>query len=88
LHTVKVFPAGVVGGIPALKAFGSVFRSMKFMPTGGVSAANLADYLEIPSVLACGGSWLAPTTLTGAGDFDAITARAAEAIAIASQFRD
>ncbi|MGB5739185.1 MAG: bifunctional 4-hydroxy-2-oxoglutarate aldolase/2-dehydro-3-deoxy-phosphogluconate aldolase, partial [Woeseia sp.] len=58
LEIVKFFPASIAGGIPALKALSSVFRSMRFMPTGGITPDNLADYLAIPAVLACGGSWL------------------------------
>lgn len=84
LKTVKFFPAGLVGGPPMLKALSSVFRGMKFMPTGGVSAANLRDYLAVPAVVACGGSWLTPATEIEAGNFSAITDLAREAIAIAN----
>lgn len=87
LDTVKFFPASIAGGVPALKALASVFRTMKFMPTGGVSPGNLADFLAIPAVLACGGSWLTPKDAIAAGDFDAITKLAAEAVAIAGEAR-
>ena len=87
LDVVKFFPASIAGGVPALKALGSVFRTMKFMPTGGVSAGNLADYLAVPSVLACGGSWLTPSDAIAAGDFDKVTALAAAAVEIARQAR-
>ena len=87
LDTVKFFPASIAGGVPALKALASVFRTMKFMPTGGVSPGNLADFLSIPSVLACGGSRLTPKDAIAAGDFDAITALAAEAVEIARTAR-
>ena len=87
LDTVKFFPASIAGGIPALKALASVFRTMKFMPTGGVSPGNLAEFLAIPAVLACGGSWLTPKDAITAGDYDAITKLAAEAIAIAAKAR-
>ena len=87
LDTVKFFPASIAGGIPALKALSSVFRSMQFMPTGGVSAANLADFLAVPAVLACGGSWLTPKDAIDKGNFDAITKLAQEAIAIARAAR-
>ena len=66
-----------------LKALGSVFRDMRFMPTGGVSVANLADFLAVPSVLACGGSWLTPADAIAAGNYDVITNLASEAVAIA-----
>lgn len=85
LRTVKFFPAGLAGGPKMLKAFSSVFRDMRFMPTGGVSAANLTEFLEIPSVIACGGSWLTPASAIKDGDFAAITKLAREALAIARQ---
>jgi len=87
LDTVKFFPASIAGGVPALKALASVFRTMKFMPTGGVSAGNLADFLAIPAVLACGGSWLTPKEAIAGGNFEAITALAAEAVEIALKAR-
>ena len=77
LDVVKFFPASIAGGVPALKALASVFRTMRFMPTGGVSAGNLADFLAVPAVLACGGSWLTPKDAVARGDFDAVTALAA-----------
>ena len=83
LDTVKFFPASIAGGVPALKALASVFRTMRFMPTGGIGPANLADYLGIPAVIACGGSWLTPSDAVAAGDFDAITVLAEEAAGIA-----
>ena len=87
LDTVKFFPASIAGGIPALKALSSVFRTIKFMPTGGVSAANLADFLAVPAVLACGGSWLTPKAAIDSGNYDEITKLAAEAVAIARAAR-
>lgn len=87
LDIVKFFPASIAGGVPALKAFASVFRSMRFMPTGGISPGNLADYLSIPAVLACGGSWLTPADRIAAGDYEAVTKLATEAVAIARQAR-
>jgi len=70
-----------------LKAIGSVFKDVKFMPTGGVSAGNLADYLALPNVLACGGSWLTPKTAIAAGNYQIITELAAQAVAIAQKTR-
>lgn len=83
LRTVKFFPASVAGGGAMIKALGSAFRQVKFMPTGGVTAANLAEYLAIPSVVACGGSWLTPAAAVAEGDFARITKLAAEAAEIA-----
>ena len=83
LRTVKLFPASLVGGPKILKALSSVFQDVKFMPTGGVSPDNLKDYLAVPAVLACGGSWLTPKDAIEAGDFAKITQLAKEAIVIA-----
>ena len=87
LDAVKFFPAGISGGTAMLKALGSVFRQMKFMPTGGVSAGNLGEYLSVPSVFACGGSWLTPACAISTGDFETVTNLAREAIAIAQTSR-
>jgi len=87
LRVLKFFPAGQAGGVGMIKALAAVFRDVQFMPTGGVSAGNLGDYLEVPAVLACGGSWLTPADAIESGDFDRITALAAEAVAIAKRAR-
>jgi len=87
LREVKFFPASLAGGVPMLKALSSVFGEMRFMPTGGVSAGNLADFLALPSVLACGGSWLTPAQAVAAGDYSKITTLASEAVAIANTAR-
>lgn len=87
LRTLKFFPAGQAGGPSMIKALASVFRDVQFMPTGGVSPANLSEYLALPAVLACGGSWLTPAAAIAAGDYEKITALAAEALAIAKQTR-
>lgn len=84
LDAVKFFPAVLAGGVAMLKALGSVFPQVKFIPTGGISASNLAQYLALPSVLACGGSWLTPAAAVAAGNYTAITQLAAEALAIAN----
>ncbi|WP_189495010.1 bifunctional 4-hydroxy-2-oxoglutarate aldolase/2-dehydro-3-deoxy-phosphogluconate aldolase [Algimonas arctica] len=84
LRTVKLFPASLVGGPKMLKALSSVFRDVRFMPTGGVSPTNLPEYLAVPAVLACGGSWLTPADAIASGDFAAITKLAKDAIAIAN----
>jgi len=87
LRSLKFFPASLSGGPAMLKTLGSVFKNVKFMPTGGVSADNLSDYLALPNVLACGGSWLTPKTAIVAGNYQIITDLAAEAVAIARQCR-
>ena len=88
LRSLKFFPASLAGGPAMLKAIGSVFKDVKFMPTGGVSAANLSDYLVLPNVLACGGSWLTPKTAIADGNYQIITDLAAEAVAIAKSVRN
>lgn len=87
LRVVKFFPAGIVGGTRMLMAWSSVFRNMKFMPTGGISARNLAEYVSIPSVLACGGSWLTPANVVESGDFQRISELAREAVEIVRSTR-
>ncbi|QEO47488.1 keto-hydroxyglutarate-aldolase/keto-deoxy-phosphogluconate aldolase [Vibrio tarriae] len=62
LKTLKFFPASASGGTDMLKALNAVYP-VKFMPTGGISAANIQDYLAISSVLACGGTWMVPGQL-------------------------
>lgn len=72
LRAVKFFPASLSGGPKMLKALSSVFQDVSFMPTGGVNEANLMEYLNIPAVLACGGSWLTPKEAIQSGDFEVI----------------
>ncbi|HPF22107.1 MAG: bifunctional 4-hydroxy-2-oxoglutarate aldolase/2-dehydro-3-deoxy-phosphogluconate aldolase [Hyphomonas sp.] len=77
---LKLFPANIAGGIPALKALGAPLPHLKFMPTGGVSAENAGDYLALPNVFAVGGSWIATRDDAEAGRWDAIVAKAREAL--------
>lgn len=69
LSVVKFFPAGIYGGLKAMKALAAPFRQVKFIPTGGVSADNLAEYAAAPFVHAVGGSWLCPKADVAAGNF-------------------
>jgi 2-dehydro-3-deoxyphosphogluconate aldolase/(4S)-4-hydroxy-2-oxoglutarate aldolase len=80
LHVLKFFPAEASGGLKVLKANGGPFKTVKFIPTGGIGPDNLAEYLSHPIVHACGGSWLAKSQLIASGDFDEITRRTAEAV--------
>ncbi len=73
VDTVKFFPANLHGGAAAIRALNGPFTTMKFVPTGGVSASNLADYLALPCVPAVGGSWMVPTGLIESKDFSAIS---------------
>jgi 2-dehydro-3-deoxyphosphogluconate aldolase/(4S)-4-hydroxy-2-oxoglutarate aldolase len=74
LSECKLFPATVVGGISALKAFNGPFGGMRFCPTGGVSPSNYEEFLALPNVMCVGGSWIAPSKMVKAGDWAAITA--------------
>ena len=88
LRAMKFFPAGQMGGVGMLKALSAVFRDVRFMPTGGVSEGNLADFLRVPAVLACGGSWLTPKDLVEQKKFDEITRIAGDAKSIAATVRN
>lgn len=79
LDTVKFFPANVYGGLSAMKALSGPFPNMHFVPTGGVNAANLAEYLTAPYIRAVGGSWICAKADVNAGNFDKITALCREA---------
>ncbi len=80
LEVVKFFPAGQLGGIATIKALAAPYTKVKFMPTGGVNAKTLNDYLSFPKVLACGGSWMVNADLINAGKFDEIRTMTAEAV--------
>ena len=71
LKTLKFFPAEPSGGIGMLKALSAVYP-VEFMPTGGISPANVADYLALEKVIACGGTWMVPNDLIDQGDWQAI----------------
>jgi 2-dehydro-3-deoxyphosphogluconate aldolase / (4S)-4-hydroxy-2-oxoglutarate aldolase len=87
LRLLKFFPAEAAGGIAFLKALSGPFRDIQLVPTGGIGPSNLAAYLELPLVAACGGSWMAPPPLITAGDFVAVARLAAEAAEIARNSR-
>lgn len=87
LKTVKFFPAEQAGGIDMIKALSAPYRGIKFMPTGGISAKNLADYLSCDKVAACGGSWMVKADLIKEGRFEEVKALAAEAAEIVAKIR-
>ncbi len=87
LEIVKFFPAEAMGGVKTLKAFHGPYHTIRFMPTGGVSMANLKDYLSLPYVIGCGGSWMAKGDLIAAGRFDEITRLAKETVAMVKEFQ-
>ncbi len=78
LKVLKFFPASLSGGIPMLKAFGSVYNA-RFMPTGGLNVDNFTDYLALPNVVACGGSWMVKAEYITQGQFGTITELSAAA---------
>ncbi len=88
LDIFKFFPAEALGGIRMLKAIAAAFVNVKFIPTGGISASNLAAYLELPMVYAVGGSWLATSKLISLKDFKEITRLASEAVSIVRRVRE
>ncbi len=81
LDRLKLFPAGAVGGATALKAFAGPFPDVRFLPSGGVSAANAGEYLALGNVFAVSGSWMVPSTALAARDADTVRALSAEASA-------
>jgi 2-dehydro-3-deoxygluconokinase len=80
LTTLKFFPAEQAGGLRYLQAVSAPYPQLRFLPTGGIGPNNLAEYLEFPKIVACGGSWMAPRAMIDAGEFDKITQLCQEAI--------
>jgi len=87
LSVLKFFPAEAAGGVKLLKAIAAPYGQVKFIPTGGINAQNLAGYLSLPMVHACGGSWMVTKQLIAAGEFDQITDLTRQAVTIAQQIR-
>jgi len=79
-RVVKIFPASLVGGPAFLKAVAAVYPDVRFVPTGGVGPDNLASYLELPSVLACAGTWICEAALLRESRFDEVERRARAAV--------
>jgi 2-dehydro-3-deoxyphosphogluconate aldolase/(4S)-4-hydroxy-2-oxoglutarate aldolase len=79
---LKFFPATAAGGVPMLKALAGPFPDLRFCPTGGLTPASAPEFLALPNVPVCGGSWLTPADAVAAGDWARITrlARAASAL--------
>jgi 2-dehydro-3-deoxyphosphogluconate aldolase / (4S)-4-hydroxy-2-oxoglutarate aldolase len=85
ITTLKFFPAETLGGVNALKAMSAPFPGISFMPTGGITAANARQYLELASVVAVGGSWMVAQKLIDAGDFEEIISLTKEAVKVCAQ---
>lgn len=80
LPLAKFFPAKQFGGLDTIKALSAPFPSMKFMPTGGVNAKNILEFLAFPKIIACGGSWMVKADLINDGNFDEVTRLTKEAV--------
>ena len=87
LNICKFFPAEQYGGVSTIKALSAPFTTVKFMPTGGVSAKNLKDYLSCSKIVACGGSWMVKGDLIKAHEFDKIRELTAEAVGLVKEIR-
>lgn len=82
VDVLKFFPAEAFGGLNTLKAMSGPYGNVRFVPTGGISPANLVEYLQFPKTLACGGTWIAKTGLIAEGNFNQILRNAREAVAL------
>jgi len=82
LGVAKFFPAEQYGGLNTIKALSAPFPNMKFMPTGGISATNILDYLAFPQIIACGGSWMVKEDLIESKQFDTIAKLVSEAVSL------
>ena len=87
LKVLKFFPAEAAGGIKTLKAISGPYGSIKFVPTGGITLGNLEDYLSLPNVEACGGSWLVKKDQISSGEFDTIETLVREAVQLVDHIR-
>ena len=87
LKVLKFFPAEALGGVNTLKALSGPFKKTRFIPTGGISAENLPNYLDLQAVLACGGSLITPKKLIRSGNFVEITQLTITATSLVKQIR-
>lgn len=87
LKVVKFFPAEPAGGISMIKAMAAPYVDLKFMPTGGINAKNLEEYLSFDKIICCGGSWMVKGDLVKAGEFDKIRELTAEACKLVASIR-
>lgn len=87
LEVLKFFPAEQSGGLAMIKAMSAPYTTVKFMPTGGISAKNVASYLECDKIFACGGSWMVKKNLIEDQEFDKIRALTEEAVNVAKSVR-
>jgi 2-dehydro-3-deoxyphosphogluconate aldolase/(4S)-4-hydroxy-2-oxoglutarate aldolase len=88
LDCVKFFPAEQIGGLAAIRAMSAPYGGLSFVPTGGIHAGNLREYLAFERVVACGGSWMADAALINAGDFAGIEELTREAVRLVREARN
>lgn len=87
LRVVKFFPAEQFGGVSTIKALAAPYTAVKFMPTGGVNAKNLKDYLDCDKIVCCGGSWMVKGSLIKEGRFEEILEMTKEAVGSVKNIR-
>jgi len=87
LNVVKFFPAEPLGGLKLIKAMAAPYVGVRFMPTGGINAGNVRDYLAYDRIIACGGSWMVSADLIKKGDFEKIKELTREAAEIVREVR-
>lgn len=87
LEVLKFFPAEQAGGLAMIKAMSAPYTSVKFMPTGGISAKNLEEYLSFKKIVACGGSWMVKADLVDNGQYDKIEELTREAVELVKKIR-
>lgn len=85
---LKFFPAEAMGGVQTLRALSAPYRQVRFLPTGGIDARNLSDYLALPQVVACGGSWMVKPEWIEAGQFSAVETHTREAVSLVRKIRE
>lgn len=87
ISVMKFFPAEAAGGVKFLKAICAPYKDVRFIPTGGIEPNNIGDYLAIPNVVACGGSWMVKAELMTENRFDEIKRLSREAVALVNEKR-
>ena len=87
LKVTKFFPASQYGGLNTIKALAAPFFGHRFMPTGGVSTANVEEYLSSSAIIACGGTWMVKPALFADGDFSKVEQIAREAMDVVKKVR-
>lgn len=87
LRYLKFFPAEAAGGAKMVKAMSAPYTMVKFLPTGGINISNLADYMNLSCVFACGGSWMVPADKISNGQFDEIEQLTREAVELLKEIR-